>query len=98
MEVFNKPPLTYEQQVNLLLSRGLVITDKKRTEKHLANISYYRLSAYMLPYKKKESGIILDTFLIRKYNIRCISIGIIMPFWVVSGVRPWFTTLATMIL
>lgn len=62
MEVFNKPPLTYEQQVNLLLSRGLIITDKKRTEKHLANISYYRLSAYMLPYKKKESGIILDTF------------------------------------
>ena len=62
MEVFNKPPLTYEKQVELLLSRGLIVTDRKRAERHLANISYYRLSAYMLPYKKKENGIIIDTF------------------------------------
>lgn len=62
MEIFNKPPLTYEKQVELLLSRGLIVTDRKRAERHLANISYYRLSAYMLPYKKKENGIIIDTF------------------------------------
>lgn len=62
MEVFNKPPPTYEKQVELLLSRGLIVTDRKRTERHLANISYYRLSAYMLPYKKKEDGIIIDAF------------------------------------
>ena len=62
MEVFNKPPLTYEKQVELLLSRGLIVTDRKRAERHLANISYYRLSAYMLPYKKKENGIIIDAF------------------------------------
>ena len=62
MEVFNKPPLTYEKQVELLLSQGLIVTDRKRAERHLANISYYRLSAYMLPYKKKENGIIIDAF------------------------------------
>ena len=62
MEIFNKPPLTYEKQVELLLSRGLIVTDRKRAERHLANISYYRLSAYMLPYKKKENGIIIDAF------------------------------------
>ncbi len=62
MEVFNKPPLTYEKQVELLLSRGLIVTDRKRAERHLANISYYRFSAYMLPYKKKENGIIIDAF------------------------------------
>lgn len=62
MEVFNKPPLTYEKQVELLLSRGLIVTDRKRAERHLANISYYRLTAYMLPYKKKENGIIIDAF------------------------------------
>lgn len=62
MEVFNKPPLTYEKQVELLLSRGLIVTDRKRAERHLANISYYRLSAYMLSYKKKEDGIIIDAF------------------------------------
>ena len=62
MEVLNKPPLTYEKQVELLLSRGLIVTDRKRAERHLDNISYYRLSAYMLPYKKKENGIIIDAF------------------------------------
>lgn len=62
MEVFYKPPLTYEKQVELLLSRGLIVTDRKRAERHLANISYYRFSAYMLPYKKKENGIIIDAF------------------------------------
>ena len=62
MGIFNKPPLTYEKQVELLLSRDLIVTDRKRAERHLANISYYRLSAYMLPYKKKENGIIIDAF------------------------------------
>ena len=40
----------------------MLIPDKQRTERHLANISYYRLSAYMLPYKQKENGKILDSF------------------------------------
>ena len=62
METYNKPPLTYTEQVELMKSRGLIIPDEKRAERHLANISYYRLSAYMLPYKQKENGIILDTF------------------------------------
>lgn len=62
MEIYNKPPLTYTEQVELLSSRGMVISNKQRTERHLANISYYRLSAYMLPYKQKENGKILDSF------------------------------------
>lgn len=62
MEIYNKPPLTYTEQVELLRSRGMVISDKQRTERHLSNISYYRLSAYMLPYKQRESGKILDSF------------------------------------
>lgn len=62
MEIYNKPPLTYTEQIELLRSRGMVIPDKQRTERHLSNISYYRLSAYMLPYKQKENGEILDSF------------------------------------
>ncbi len=62
MEIYNKLPLTYTEQVELLKSRGMVIPNEKRTERHLANISYYRLSAYMQPYKQKENGKILDTF------------------------------------
>ena len=62
MEIYNKQPLTYTEQVDLLRSRGMLISDNLRTERHLANISYYRLSAYMLPYKQKENGKILDSF------------------------------------
>lgn len=63
MKSFNKPPLTYEKQVALLKSRGLRIDDEQRAERHLANINYYRLSAYMLPYKQKEDGVVSDNFI-----------------------------------
>lgn len=62
MEIYNKPPLTYSDQVKLLGSRGMIIPDKRRAERHLSNISYYRLSAYMLPYKQKDEETILDAF------------------------------------
>lgn len=62
METYTKLPLTYVQQTNLLKSRGLVFLDERRAQRHLANISYYRLSACMLPYKESKNGVILDTF------------------------------------
>ena len=62
MEQYNKPPLTYTEQVELLKSRGVEFDDDERAKRHLANISYYRLSAYMLPYKKKVDDTILDKF------------------------------------
>ena len=62
MEQYNKAPLTYREQVELLKSRGVEFADEQRAERHLANISYYRLSAYMLPYKKKEGEDIIDQF------------------------------------
>ena len=63
MGVYNKPPLTYTEQVELLISRGLLVSDKKRAERHLSNISYYRLSAYMRTYKQIANGGILDDFI-----------------------------------
>ena len=62
METYKKPPLSYTEQVALLQSRGMSVPDIPRAERLLANISYYRLSAYMLPYKKKENGTIIDSF------------------------------------
>lgn len=35
----------------MLESRGLIVTDRSRAEHYLANISYYRLSAYTLPFR-----------------------------------------------
>jgi len=48
--------------MELLKSRGVSFADEQEAEMHLANISYYRLSAYMLPYKKKVGGDIIDQF------------------------------------
>lgn len=62
MTRYNKPALTFSQQVDLLISRGLIIENRRRVEKTLANISYYRLSAYMLPFKKCENNVVKDEF------------------------------------
>lgn len=65
MRQYDKQPLTFDQQVELLENRGLVFADNAEKEKamrRLAEISYYRLSAYMLPFKKNIGGKIVDEF------------------------------------
>ena len=65
MKTYNKPALTIDQQIELLERRGLSIPDKVRTKKHLSNVSYYRMSAYMLPFRVLDSnGIHQDQFVI----------------------------------
>lgn len=54
---YNKLPLTYQEQIALMESRGLTVPDHSRAERYLSQISYYRLSAYMLPFKQVK-----DTF------------------------------------
>lgn len=51
MEPYNKPTLTYPQQVSLLESRGIRIQDRPGAEKFLSQVNYYRLSAYCLPFE-----------------------------------------------
>lgn len=63
MREYTKPPLTYYEQVELLKSRGLLIPDEERVIRHLSNISYYRLSAYMLPFKEIKDGSYTDRFI-----------------------------------
>jgi abortive infection bacteriophage resistance protein len=52
---YNKPFLSFDDQINLLESRGLIFPDKAKAQNYFSNISYYRLSAYMLPLKQKGS-------------------------------------------
>ena len=59
---YTKQPKTYEEQVDILKDRGLHIEDKNRTIRHLSAISYYRLSAYMLPYKVWKNNERTDDF------------------------------------
>jgi abortive infection bacteriophage resistance protein len=43
---YNKPPRTYEEQLSILESRGLVITDRATALHCLEHHNYYRISAY----------------------------------------------------
>jgi abortive infection bacteriophage resistance protein len=52
---FAKPPLTYEQQADLLLSRGLVAAKPDLIER-LRSVSYYRLCAYWFPLKRADNS------------------------------------------
>lgn len=64
MEKYTKKPLHITEQVKLLKGRGLDIPDSDRTARHLTNISYYRMSAYMIPFKKANpDGTLSDSFI-----------------------------------
>lgn len=48
-KTYSKPPLTYQEQLDLLKSRGLIVEDEKKALHLLAHLSYYRFSAYLYP-------------------------------------------------
>ena len=52
MAQYNKPHLTYEQQVARLRSRGLIVPDDSRAVDLLAQVGYYRLTGYLYPYRQ----------------------------------------------
>ncbi len=52
---FDKQAKTIDQQRELLISRGLDISDTVRADNYLSHTNYYRLSAYFIPYQH-ESG------------------------------------------
>lgn len=48
---YTKPALSFEQQAQRLLDRGLIAPDKATLVSHLKAVNYYRLSAYWYPFK-----------------------------------------------
>ena len=44
--MFEKPPLTIEEQIQRLKERGLIITHSDNALHYLSHISYYRLGEY----------------------------------------------------
>lgn len=48
---YEKPPLSIEEQIDLLISRGMVIQDRARAARYLTHINYYRLRAYWMPFE-----------------------------------------------
>lgn len=48
---YTKPPLSIEEQVNLLVTRGMDVPDRERASRYLSHINYYRLRAYWQPFE-----------------------------------------------
>ena len=63
MEVYSKKPLTIPEQLFLLQARGVTVEDTAFAELVLSNVSYYRFSAYLYPFRRKggEAGYELGT-------------------------------------
>lgn len=53
---YSKPPLTYAQQAQLLIGRGL-LANAATLENRLQSVNYYRLSGYLYPFRNPD-----DTF------------------------------------
>lgn len=51
---YTKPPKSFEEQLQQLKDRNLTIEDDAKALSILANISYYRLSAYFLTYQTQK--------------------------------------------
>jgi abortive infection bacteriophage resistance protein len=48
---YTKPPLTFQQQATLLISRGLIVDNPGELENYLSQVNYYRLSGYWYEFK-----------------------------------------------
>jgi len=53
---YTKPPLRIEDQINLLVKRGMVIPDPQRAARYLSHISYFRLRGYWIPFENDDKG------------------------------------------
>lgn len=56
-EEIAKPWKSYEEQLDLLISRGLVVTDRSRALDYLQRIGYYRLSGYWYPFRERSGAV-----------------------------------------
>lgn len=51
---YDKPHLTFQQQIDHLRGKGMIISDEPSALRQLAKIGYYRLSAYWHPFKNRS--------------------------------------------
>lgn len=70
---FDKPPLTYQQQIDQLKNRGLVIDNEPFALHLLENLSYFRLSGYWYPLLEDKTNHIFKpgSHLLTAFNLYC---------------------------
>ena len=64
-----KKPTTYQEQLDILQRRNIVIDDPDRCAAVLESINYYRFTAYFLPFKLKDGTYRSGTRFQRVYRI-----------------------------
>jgi abortive infection bacteriophage resistance protein len=52
---YTKPPLTFEQQADQLIKRGMA-GDRTLMIERLRSVNYYRLSGYWFPFRQPDSS------------------------------------------
>ncbi|MCU7936882.1 MAG: Abi family protein [Candidatus Thiodiazotropha sp. (ex Dulcina madagascariensis)] len=56
---YSKPWQSYDEQLDLLISRGLAVTDRSKALEYLERIGYYRLSGYWFPFRERSGPLVL---------------------------------------
>lgn len=52
---FTKRPTSFDDQVNILIQRGMTVSDKEEAKTYLQHLNYYRLSGYWLPFEASRN-------------------------------------------
>ncbi|MCL1888156.1 MAG: Abi family protein [Kiritimatiellaeota bacterium] len=62
--MYDKPHLSFDEQVNLLQKRGLVVNDFTQAQMVLASTNYYRFTGYAIPFmdhrEKFKAGVVFE--------------------------------------
>lgn len=59
---FDKPPFSIDEQIDVLISRGLVIHNNELAKHYLNFISYYRFCAYAMEYENAQSSSLIKSY------------------------------------
>lgn len=60
--IYGKGPLTFEEQADRLIGRGL-IADRDELIRRLAGVNYYRLTGYLYPFRRSDDSFLPGTTL-----------------------------------
>ena len=61
LQPYQKEWISYEQQIDLLIQRGLIISDRSMALQFLKHVTYYRFSGYCLAFESERHNFFPDT-------------------------------------
>lgn len=71
-----KSPITYKEQIDRIIQKGFIIEDRVECMEFLQEANYYRLSAYLLPFRIKNDEYIRDIDFKKIQGIYCFDQGL----------------------